>query len=359
MLRHNSDVGSPLTQVPTLRGPRRGTVGRQQVQDHLPIVVPQFDYDVGIVGMGYVGLPTALSFTTAGRSVVGVDSNPERLADIRSGFVDAVPADRERLGRSMRDGSLDLTTSPDAITRSAAVIICVPTPVDHHLVPDIAALKEACTSVVRHVAIGQVIILTSTSYVGTTRDLLVTPLSDAGLRIGSEVFVAFSPERIDPGNEAYPQEMVPRVVGGVTSECAARAVEALSAYATRVHVVSSPEAAELTKLLENTFRAVNIAMINEIADLSDELHLDVVEVINAANTKPTVSWPSRRGLGSVATASRAIPTTCCGRHASRDWRFRSSSRPWHPSPSVRDMWCSACTTRWGTRGSRCGDPGSS
>lgn len=247
---------------------------------------PSFDYHAAIVGMGYVGLPTALSFSHAGRSVIGLDLSPERLTAIRSRDVDLVPADHARLMHALTEGSLHLTGEPGEISRAAAVIVCVPTPVDHHLVPDLTALRAACRMVVENAAPGQILILTSTSYVGTTQDLLVRPLRDAGWSVGGDVFVAFSPERIDPGNESFPQEIVPRVVGGVTPECSRRAAEVLAAYASQVHLVSSPEAAELTKLLENTFRAVNIAMINEVADMSSAMGIDITEVIDAASTKP-------------------------------------------------------------------------
>lgn len=245
-----------------------------------------FAYDVAVVGMGYVGLPTALSFTTAGLSVIGVDLNPERLHDIQDGTVDLVPADVARLVTALAERSLSLTSSAEAIGQAATVIICVPTPVDRHLVPDLRALRAACGSVVSHATDGQTIVLTSTSYVGSTRDLVAKPLAQRGFDVGQDLFVAFSPERIDPANEEFPQEIVPRVVGGVTPDCTQRAAAAISTYAQRVHPVSSPEAAELTKLLENTFRAVNIAMINEIADLSETLGIEITEVIDAANTKP-------------------------------------------------------------------------
>lgn len=256
-----------------------------------------FDVDVAIVGMGYVGLPTALSFTTAGLSVVGVDLNPERLHDIRLGTVDLVPDDAVRLDSAMSEGSLDLTTSAEAIGQASMVVICVPTPVDRHLVPDLRALRGACASVVRHAVAGQVIVLTSTSYVGTTRDLLVRPLTQRGFTVGEDLNVAFSPERIDPANVTHPHELVPRVVGGVTPQCTQRAAAALGSYVQRVHEVSSPEAAELTKLLENTFRAVNIALINEIADLSDTLDVQITEVIDAASTKPYGFMPFTPGPG--------------------------------------------------------------
>jgi len=259
--------------------------------------VGDFDVDVAIVGMGYVGLPTALSFTTAGLSVVGVDMNPERLHDIRVGTVDLVPDDATRLQAAMDHGSLGLTTSADVIGQASMVVICVPTPVDRHLVPDLTALRGACASVVRHAVAGQVILLTSTSYVGTTRDLLVRPLTHRGFTVGEDVHVAFSPERIDPANETYPHELVPRVVGGVTPQCTERAAASLRTYVQRVHQVSSPEAAELSKLLENTFRAVNIALINEIADLSDTLDIQITEVIDAASTKPYGFMPFTPGPG--------------------------------------------------------------
>ncbi|MEO6713460.1 MAG: nucleotide sugar dehydrogenase [Mycobacteriales bacterium] len=245
-----------------------------------------FAYDVAIVGLGYVGLPTALAFVAAGGSVVGVDVSTARLEAIKAGRVDLLSSDHERLVTAMDSGRLQVTAAIDAIAQAATVIICVPTPVDHHLVPELKALAAACASVVAHAANDQVILLTSTSYVGTTRDLLVEPLERRGFRIGQDIFVAFSPERIDPGNSTVSQESVPRVVGGVSPACAARAATALSAYAEQIHIVSTPEAAELTKLYENAFRAVNIALVNELADVSRELNVEIMEVIEAASTKP-------------------------------------------------------------------------
>jgi UDP-N-acetyl-D-glucosamine dehydrogenase len=250
-------------------------------------VQPQlFSFDVAIVGLGYVGLPTALSFIAAGKSVVGVDVSQNRLAAIREERVDLLSSDRERLSRALAEESLALSGSMDALAMAETVIICVPTPVDHHLVPDLMAVAGACASVVEHAVAGQVIILTSTTYVGTTRDLLVGPLAARGFTMGQDICVAFSPERIDPGNADVSQEAVPRVVGGVTPRCGARAGAVISGYAQKVHMVSSPEAAELTKLYENTFRAVNIALANELADISRALNVEIMEVIEAAKTKP-------------------------------------------------------------------------
>lgn len=246
----------------------------------------QFVYDVAIVGMGYVGLPTALAFTAAGRSVLGVDLSRARLGDIAEQRVDLIPGDRERLADALAADLLTLEDSAAGISEAAAVVICVPTPVDRHLVPDLAALKAACASTVAQATAGQLIVLTSTTYVGTTRDLLIEPLRARGFSVGADLCVAFSPERIDPANETLAHEDVPRVVGGETPECTARAAAFLRGYVRSVHCVSSPETAEMTKLLENTFRAVNIALVNELADMSEALGVRITEVIDAASTKP-------------------------------------------------------------------------
>ncbi|SCF05514.1 nucleotide sugar dehydrogenase [Micromonospora matsumotoense] len=241
-----------------------------------------------VVGLGYVGLPTSLALVASGARVIGVDISPDRLDDIRADRADLLDDDRDRLRETLRaaDPALRLTTAIGEIADADTVLICVPTPVDRHLAPDLTALRAACAAVVAHARPGQTIVLTSTSYVGTTRDLLVAPLAARGLRVGQEVWVAFAPERVDPGNDRHRQELTPRVVGGTTPDCTARAAAALARITPLVHRLSSPEAAEMTKLLENTFRAVNIALANEFADLCRDLHLDVTEVIDGADTKP-------------------------------------------------------------------------
>jgi len=176
------------------------------------------------------------------------------------------------------------------------IIVCVPTPVDEHLDPDLRALRIACDRVVELAVPGQTIVLTSTSYVGCTREFIVKGLMKRGMTPGRDVFVAFSPERIDPGNAKHPQNTVPRVVGGATEECAIRAQGILERIAP-IHPVSSLEAAELTKLLENTFRAVNISMVNEFANVAAALGVDIMEVIAAAATKPYGFMPFYPGPG--------------------------------------------------------------
>lgn len=252
---------------------------------------------VGVIGLGYVGLPTALSLAESGVAVLGCDISEERLAAIKSQQVDLLDADRLRLAKFLGSDRLAITTETASLSAVDTVLICVPTPVDAHLVPDLTALTGACATVVGAARAGQTIVLTSTTYVGCTQDLLVEPLHRRGLVVGQDVYVAFSPERIDPGVAAHAPERTPRVVGGVTAECTSRAAETLARTAPAVHPVSSPEAAELTKLLENTFRAVNIALANEFSGIARRFGVDALEVVGAAATKPYGFMPFYPGPG--------------------------------------------------------------
>jgi len=273
----------------TLTAAARPTTIDTTIAEHQPpetAAEEGFAYDVAIVGLGYVGLPTALAYHHAGQRVLGVDVSSRRLDAIRSGAVDLVQGDRDRLVGALGDEGLTFSDDVSSIARAAAVIVCVPTPVDRYLVPDLAMLRAACATVLRHVVRGQVIVLTSTTYVGCTQDLLVEPLTEAGFTVGRDVFVAFSAERIDPGNDRVAQEAVPRVIGAATPECEEEAAALLGRAVDEVHRVPSLAAAEMTKLLENTFRAVNIALANEFADVCQSLDIDVHTVIGAAATKP-------------------------------------------------------------------------
>ncbi|QEO09437.1 nucleotide sugar dehydrogenase [Protaetiibacter larvae] len=255
------------------------------------------DFDIAIVGLGYVGLPTALAYHHAGARVLGVEISPARIEAIRAGHVDLLPSDLVRLEETEGDPMFTVTSDAALLRRANAVIVCVPTPVDHHLVPDLTILQSACADVVANAVPGQIIMLTSTSYVGCTEDLLLTPLAERGLIAGENISVAFSPERIDPGNGSIEHEFVPRVVGGATPSCELRAAAVLSRYTASVHRVDSLAAAEMTKLLENTFRAVNIALANEVADICRELGVPVTTVIDAAATKPYGFMPFLPGPG--------------------------------------------------------------
>jgi nucleotide sugar dehydrogenase len=241
---------------------------------------------VAVIGLGYVGLPTALALHDAGSPVIGIDTSPERLQAIRDGDVDALPEDHGRLARALAADHLDLTADTAAQAEADVVMICVPTPVDSDRRPDARAVERACAGAVAHARPGQTLLLTSTTFVGTTRTLLADPLAARGLQPGRDVFVAFAPERILPGDASVQQRDVPRVVGGVTPACAAAAAKVLQPIVDRVHTVSSPEAAELTKLHENTFRAVNHALANEMAGAARHFGLDPVEIVDAAATKP-------------------------------------------------------------------------
>lgn len=258
---------------------------------------PAFAFDVAIIGLGYVGLPTAISFHAGGSRVLGIDVSARRLITIHAGQADLLPRDQERLAAALEGVDLVLTAEVSRIAEAAAVVICVPTPVDEHLVPDLSLLKGACDTAVANAVPGQTIMLTSTTYVGCTQDFLVAPLAERGLQVGTDVFVAFSAERIDPGNDAFDQSLIPRVVGGATLECRAAAVSLLAQYALKVHPVESLAAAEMTKLVENTFRAVNIALANEFSDICAHLGIDVNDVIDAAATKPYGFMAFRPGPG--------------------------------------------------------------
>ncbi len=282
-----AEIVPPLDLVPDLVA----------VPDLHPDPMVEFEHDIAIVGLGYVGLPTALAYHHAGSKVLALDISTTRRSSIELDDVDLIDRDHERLRAALSDERFEITGDATRIRAARNVIICVPTPVDQHLVPDLSALRAACTAAVDNSVRGQLLLLTSTTYVGCTDDLLVAPLSRKGLGVGHDIFVAFSAERIDPGSDDIPQEEVPRVVGGATPACAERAVEVLSGYADSVHRVRSLGVAEMTKLLENTFRAVNIALANEFADVCRTLGIDVTAVIDAAATKPYGFMPFSPGPG--------------------------------------------------------------
>ncbi len=253
---------------------------------------------VAVVGLGYVGLPTALSCHASRMSVIGVDVSQERVREIMDGSPELVDADLARLDVARKDTDhFAVVEDVAAIANAACVLICVPTPIDNRQTPNLEPLSKACAAVVAHARAGQVLVLTSTTYVGCTRDLLVDPLAARGLMAGQDVHVCFAPERIDPANTSFAMTDVPKVVGGVTEACAMAAVPFLGALTNRLHLVSSPEAAEMTKLVENTFRAVNITLANEFADVARTLSLNPIEVIDAAGTKPYGFMPFYPGPG--------------------------------------------------------------
>ncbi len=241
---------------------------------------------VAVVGLGYVGLPTAIAMGNAGAEIVGIDTSAARLQAIRAGEAELLASELEDLRAHLAGGRFVLTDHVEALDAADLVLICVPTPIDEQRLPDPTILEDACAQVVRHARLGQTLVLTSTTYVGCTRELLVEPLAERGLAVGQDVCVAFAPERIDPGVPGHEQLQTPRVLGGVTETCFRRAAELLRHTCAHLHRVSSPEAAEMVKLYENTFRAVNIALSFEIAEACRVHGLEPVEVTDGADSKP-------------------------------------------------------------------------
>ena len=268
--------------TPATRRPRRTAAPRRSTRR-----AKQTGHTVvAVVGLGYVGLPTAIALRGAGCRIVGIDVSGPRLSAIRGGEAELLGAEQRDLAGYLAEDGFVLTNRLKALDAADLVLICVPTPVDEELRPDLQILRGACAEVVRHARPGQTLVLTSTTYVGTTRELLADPLAERGLTVGEDVFVAFAPERIDPGVTEHAQLKTPRVLGGVTPECTKRAAGVLRHTCKHLHLVSSPEAAELVKLYENTFRAVNIALAFEIAEACSAHGLDPVEVTEGAATKP-------------------------------------------------------------------------
>ena len=260
---------------------------------------------VAIKGVGYVGLPLAVAFAEAGFPVVGVDIDEEKVKAINTGhsYIGDVPS--ERLARlvsldpkpSAEGGRLWATTDDTVLDHCDVVIICVPTPLSKTRDPDVSYILAAGNEVAAHLHPEMLVVLESTTYPGTTEELLLPRLARSGLQVGGDFYLAFSPERIDPGRTDWRVENTPKVLGGVTPQCLAIAQALYEQVIERVMPVSSTRAAEMVKLLENTFRAVNIALVNEVAIMCDKLRLDVWEVIEAASTKPYGFMPFYPGPG--------------------------------------------------------------
>jgi UDP-N-acetyl-D-glucosamine dehydrogenase len=256
--------------------------------------------DVAIVGAGYVGLPLARTFADAGKSVLLVDVDASRVAQLNAGesYIEDIPA--EVLRPLVEAGLVAATTDYDELREVDAILVALPTPLSRQREPDLRILVSAAEQIATRLRKGQLVVLESTTYPGTTREQ-VQPLLErgSGLTAGADFHLAFSPERVDPGREDWTTKNVPKVVGGIDAASTAAAAELYKAAIDEVHTVSSPEAAELTKLLENIFRSVNIALVNELAQLCDRMGIDVWEVVEAAATKPFgfMSFKPGPGLG--------------------------------------------------------------
>jgi UDP-N-acetyl-D-glucosamine dehydrogenase len=241
--------------------------------------------DVAIVGAGYVGVPLAQVFAEAGRTVVLFDVQPALVAKLNRGVSHIEDVPSEVFGPLVERG-LRATTDFDELRDADAILVAVPTPLSKQREPDLSYVERAAGDIAKRLRPGQLVVLESTTYPGTTRETVLPILERSGLKVGEDFFLAFSPERVDPGREDWTTQNVPKVIGGITPACTERAAELYGSALETVHCVSSPEAAELTKLLENIFRSVNIALVNEIAQLCDRMGIDIWEVVDAAATKP-------------------------------------------------------------------------
>lgn len=251
---------------------------------------------VGVIGLGYVGLPLVLRFAEVGFKVIGFDIDPEKVEKLKAGRSYIKHIQESRITEARRH-ALEATTDFSRATEADVLIICVPTPLDKYREPDLSFVLDTTAELVPHMRAGQLLSLESTTYPGTTEEELVPRVQSRGFRVGEDYFVAFSPEREDPGNPDYTTKTIPKVVGGVTPACQAVAVALYSQVIDRVVPVSSPRVAEMTKLLENIHRAVNIGLVNEMKIVADRMGIDIREVIDAAATKPFGFVPYQPGPG--------------------------------------------------------------
>ncbi len=252
---------------------------------------------LGTVGLGYVGLPLSVEFASAGISVTGFDLSPEKVAAVNRGESYIKDVTSARVGALVRDGRLRATSDFDGLAECDAIIICVPTPLGKTKDPDLEMVVNATRQIGERLRAGQLVVLESTTYPGTTEELILPLLSGRGFTVGESFFLAFSPERVDPGNAKYGTRNTPKIIGGMTPACTRLALALYAKAIETVIPVSSTKTAEMVKLLENTFRSVNIGLVNEVALMCERLGVDVWEVIDAAASKPFGFMPFYPGPG--------------------------------------------------------------
>ena len=257
-----------------------------QIADKLLKKIERREAHVGVVGLGYVGLPLAVELARVGFRVTGIDLDDRKVQSVNRGESYIPDVSTETLGALCRAGKLDATTDFAVVAKLDTINICVPTPLRKTKDPDMSYIVSAVDAIAAHLHPGLLICLESTTYPGTTDELVQPVLEAKGMKAGTEFFLAFSPERVDPGNPTFHTGNVPKVVGGVTPDCQKLAAALYGSAITTIVPVSSTRVAEMVKLLENTFRAVNIALVNELALMCDRMNIDVWEVVDAARTKP-------------------------------------------------------------------------
>jgi UDP-N-acetyl-D-glucosamine dehydrogenase len=299
---------------------------------------------IGVIGLGYVGLSLAVEFAKAGLEVTGIEVDAEKLALLHSGqsyIQDVKPYEVKGL---LADGKLTVVDDYQVLSQLDAISICVPTPLSKTKDPDISYIAGATRAIVPHLHPGQLIVLESTTYPGTTDEVILPELQHTGLQVGKEFFLAFSPERIDPGNPQFRTHNTPKIIGGVTPHCVQVAKSLYELAIEQVVPVSSARTAEMVKLLENTFRAVNIGLVNEVALMCDRLKIDVWEVIEAAATKPFGFMPFYPGPGLGGHCIPVDPYYLAWKLKTLDYKARfielagdiNTSMPWYVVSKVVD-----------------------
>src|SRR5436309_2890606 len=277
--------------------PRFRALRRPSAAERLSKKIESRRAHLGVIGLGYVGLPLAVEFGRAGFEVTGIDIDKRRVQRLERGesYIQDVPTSEVRA--LVRAGNLKATSDFSVLRRIDAVNVCVPTPLSKQRDPDVSYIVAAAKQVATYLHPGMLVILESTTYPGTTDELILPLLTETGMKVGEDFFLAFSPERVDPGNPRFNTRNIPKVVGGVTPVCTEVAVRLYQQRLEQVIAVSSPQVAEMVKLLENTFRSVNIGLVNELALMCGRLDIDVWEVIEAAATKPFGFMPFFPGPG--------------------------------------------------------------
>jgi UDP-N-acetyl-D-glucosamine dehydrogenase len=317
---------------------------RQDCADALACKIRERTARIGVIGLGYVGLSLAVEFAKSGLQVTGIEIDVDKVARLRSGesyVQDVKPYEVKGL---IADGKLVVVDDFHVLSQLDAVSICVPTPLSKTKDPDISYIAAATKEIVTHLHPGQLIVLESTTYPGTTEEVILPELQKTGLQVGQEFFLAFSPERIDPGNIHYRPHNTPKIIGGVTARCAQVAKFLYEVAIDRVVLVSSVRSAEMVKLLENTFRAVNIGLVNEVALMCDRLKIDVWEVIEAAATKPFGFMPFYPGPGLGGHCIPVDPFYLAWKLKTLDYKARfielaaeiNTSMPWYVVSKVVD-----------------------
>jgi UDP-N-acetyl-D-glucosamine dehydrogenase len=272
-----------------LEGSRNGMELAKKIQDRTA--------RAGVIGLGYVGLPLGVEMAKQGYHVTGIDIDRQKVDSVNAGISHVLDVPNEILLSLVAEGKIKATQSLASVENFDTVSVCVPTPLRKTKEPDLSYVIAAAEAIRNHLKQGQLVVFESTTYPGTTREVVLPILEKTGLRVGNDIFLAFSPERVDPGNATYTTRNIPKVIGGITPACLELAAMFYSQFVENVVRVSSPECAEMVKLLENTFRSVNIALANEMAVLCHKFKVDVWEVIEAAKTKPFGFMPFYPGPG--------------------------------------------------------------